>query len=110
MKCLFVVAALASTAVAAPRAVVIKAAHLFDGKSDQVVSPGVIVVRDGKIVAAGAAVEVPGDADVIDLGNATLLPGIIDAHTHLSHERSADWKQDELDTFKKPIPQVAIEA
>jgi imidazolonepropionase-like amidohydrolase len=101
---------LPTAASAAPRTIVLRAAHLFDGKSDQVVSPGVVVVREGKIVAAGATAAVPSDAEVIDLGNATLMPGLMDAHTHLSQERSADWKQDELDNFKKPIPEVAIEA
>ncbi|HEX3764730.1 MAG TPA: amidohydrolase family protein [Kofleriaceae bacterium] len=99
-----------AAAVAAPRVTVIKAAHLFDGKSDQVVSPGVVVVQDGKITAAGARVQEPAGAEVIDLGNATLLPGLIDAHTHLTNESSNDWKKDELDGFKKPIPQLAIEA
>ena len=108
-----IVAALAGSvgfAAAAPKTIVVKAAHLFDGKSDQVVSPGVVVVQDGKITAAGTRVQEPAGAEVIDLGNATLLPGLIDAHTHLSNEGSADWKKDELDNFKKPIPQVAIEA
>ena len=97
-------------ASAAPKTIVVKAAHLFDGKSDQVVSPGVVVVEDGKITAAGARVTEPAGAEVIDLGNATLLPGLMDAHTHLTGESSNDWKKDELDRFKKPIPQVAIEA
>ena len=108
-----IVAALAMPAgfaAAAPKTIVIKAAHLFDGKSDQVVSPGVVVVVDGKITAAGAKVAEPAGAEVIDLGNVTVLPGLIDAHTHLSGESSNDWKKDELDRFKKPIPQVAIEA
>ena len=95
---------------AAPKITILKAAHLFDGKSDQVVSPGVVVVQDGKITAAGTRVQEPAGAEVIDLGNATLIPGLIDAHTHLTNEGSADWKKDELDRFKKPIPQVAIEA
>jgi imidazolonepropionase-like amidohydrolase len=100
---------LAHDAAAAPsRAVAVKAERLFDGKSDQIVSPGVVLVRDGKIVAAGASVQIPADAEVIELGNATLLPGLIDAHTHLVHERSADWKKDELDYLKKPIPEIAI--
>lgn len=98
------------TAAAAPRTIIVKAAHLFDGKSDQVVSPGVVVVQDGKITAAGTRAQEPAGAEVVDLGNATLLPGLIDAHTHLSSESSSDWKKDELDRFKKPIPQVAIEA
>jgi imidazolonepropionase-like amidohydrolase len=104
------VALTAAPVAAAPKITVLKAAHLFDGKSDQVVSPGVVVVQDGKITAAGTRVQEPAGAEVIDLGNATLIPGLIDAHTHLTNEGSADWKKDELDRFKKPIPQVAIEA
>jgi imidazolonepropionase-like amidohydrolase len=101
---------LPALASAAPRTTVLKAAHLFDGKADQVVSPGVVVITDGKIVAAGARATEPAGAEVIDLGNATLLPGLMDAHTHLSGESTGDWKKDELDHFKKPLPQVAIEA
>lgn len=97
-------------AAAAPKTTIIKAAHLFDGKSDRVVSPGVVVVQDGKIIAAGAKVTEPAGAEVIELGNATLLPGLMDAHTHMTSESTADWKKDELDRFKKSIPQVAIEA
>jgi imidazolonepropionase-like amidohydrolase len=100
----------AAPAVAAPKVTIVKAARLYDGKSDQVVSPGVVVVQDGKIVAAGTKVQEPAGAEVIDLGNATLLPGLMDAHTHMSNEASGDWKKDELDHFKKPTTQVAIEA
>jgi imidazolonepropionase-like amidohydrolase len=105
------VLALATAPVAAaPKSTIVKAAHLFDGKSDQLVSPGVVVIQDGKIVAAGSKVQEPAGAEVIDLGNATLLPGLMDAHTHMTSEATGDWKKDELDRFKKPIPQVAIEA
>jgi len=67
---------------AASKTVVLKAARLFDGKSNAAVTPGIVVVTDGKIVAAGANASAPDGAEVIDLGDATLLPGFIDAHTH----------------------------
>ena len=96
------------TAAAAEPVTVLRAARLYDGKADAVVSPGVVVVSDGKIVAAGSSAQVPAGARVVDLGDATLLPGLMDAHTHLSFESSLDWKQDQLDSLKKPIPEHAI--
>ena len=65
--------------------VVLKAARLIDGTGAGVVNNAVVVVNDNTIVAVGtaASVTVPADAKVIDLGNVTLLPGFIDAHTHL---------------------------
>ena len=100
----------ASGAVAAGPVTVVRAARLYDGKSDTVVTPGVVVVSDGRIVGAGTRIDVPAGATVIDLGDATLLPGLMDAHTHLSFESSLDWKQDQLDALKKPIPEQAIDA
>jgi len=65
--------------------VVLKAARLVDGTGGPIVNNAVVVVTDNKIVALGASgsVSIPSEARVIDLGNATLLPGFIDAHTHL---------------------------
>jgi len=90
--------------------VAIKAQRMFDGKSDVLASPGLVVVDGERIVAAGPKAAIPAGSQVIDLGDATLLPGLIDAHTHLSFEATTDWNRDELDYFKKPIPQVAIES
>ena len=100
----------ASSAGAAGPVTVVRAARLYDGRSDTVVTPGVVVVSDGHIVGAGSRVDVPAGATVIDLGDATLLPGLMDAHTHVSFESSLDWKQDQLDALKKPIPEQAIDA
>ncbi len=89
---------------------VIKAARMFDGRSDRGVSPGLVVVVDGRIVAVGAGSAVPVGAEVIDLGNATLLPGFIDAHTHLTAPYSEDWKQAALDRLQKTVAEMALDA
>ncbi|HZJ52928.1 MAG TPA: amidohydrolase family protein [Myxococcaceae bacterium] len=96
------------SASAAEPVTVLRAARLYDGKADVVVTPGVVVVSEGRVVAAGSNVQVPPGARVIELGDSTLLPGLIDAHTHLSFESSLDWKQDQLDSLKKPITELAI--
>ena len=93
-----------------PKTVVIKAARMFDGTSDRLLSPAVVVVEASKIVQVGTAAPLPSAAQVIDLGDATLLPGFMDAHTHLSGEASDDWKQDELNGLKKGTAEQALDA
>jgi len=74
---------LSAALAAAPPPVVIKAARLFDGRSDKITSPALVVIQGERIVAASSGAAVPQGAQVIDLGDATLLPGLIDSHTHL---------------------------
>jgi imidazolonepropionase-like amidohydrolase len=95
---------------AASKTYVLKAARLFDGKSNALVTPGVVVVTDGKIVAAGTGATIPPGAEVIDLGDATLLPGFIDAHTHLTSMYSEDYKQERLERLEKTIAERALDA
>lgn len=94
----------------AARPTVVRAQRLFDARAGKVVSPGVVVVRDGRIEAVGPGAPVPPDAEVVDLGDATLLPGLIDAHVHLDSERGDDYRQDQLDALKKPVAELALEA
>lgn len=89
---------------------VLKAARLFDGKSDSLMKPGLVVVTDGKIAGIGAGAAIPPGAEVIDLGDATLLPGFIDAHTHLTMMYSEDYKQAALDQLQKTVAERALDA
>src|ERR1700747_48973 len=89
---------------------VLKAARMFDGKSNAILTPGIVVVTDGKIVGVGAGATVPAGAEVIDLGDATLLPGFIDAHTHLTMMYREDYTRAMLDELQKPIPEMALDA
>jgi imidazolonepropionase-like amidohydrolase len=94
----------------ASKTYVLRAARMFDGKSNTLATPGLIVVTDGKIVAVGAKAAVPAGAEPIDLGDATLLPGFIDAHTHITMMYSDDWKQNTLDGLQKTIAEQALDA
>ncbi len=94
----------------AAKAYVLKAARLFDGKANSLVTPGIVVVADGKIVAVGSTAQIPSGAEVIDLGDATLLPGFMDAHTHLTGESSDDWNQVVLNGLQKTVAELALDA
>ncbi|MDB4881677.1 MAG: Xaa-Pro dipeptidase [Gemmatimonadetes bacterium] len=88
---------LSAAALQAQSTTAIKAARLIDGNGGAVIRDGVVVVTDDKIVAVGAqaAVAIPANARTIDLGDATLLPGFVDAHVHLIGRPLADPKSDD---------------
>lgn len=68
----------------APRVVVVHAGHLLDVKTGKTLTNQTIVIQDGKIASVGSDAQIPAGAPVVDLSNATVLPGLIDAHTHLT--------------------------
>ncbi len=74
----------------APETIVLKAAHLFDSTGTALKDGATVVVRGDRIVSVGTAAA-PAGARVIDLGDATILPGFIDAHTHLTLEFQKDY-------------------
>jgi len=80
---------LRSIDIAADRAITdhwiaVRAGHLFDG-TEKLAANQVILIKGNRIAKVGPAdqVQVPADAEVIDLTHATVLPGLIDAHTHV---------------------------
>lgn len=83
--CLALSAPVASAREAPARPIVLRPARVFDGLQDRPHAGWVVVVRGGKIEAAGPAAEVkiPDDARAIHLPDATLMPGLIDAHSHV---------------------------
>lgn len=88
--------------------VVVKAKRMFTGR--QVVSPAVLVARGEKITAANAQAKVPPGAKVYDFGDATIVPGLIDAHTHLTGQRSDDWHKDVTERMRRGVPEASMRA
>jgi len=104
---LAILIAFAAAAQQAPKTIALKAARMFDGTSDAVVNNAVIVVQGNKIVAIGGAI--PAGAQVIDLGDATLLPGFIDAHVHLTEESGDNYYFDYFNgIMRQPAEQALL--
>ena len=95
---------------AKPEVIALKAARLFDGTKETTVANGVVIVENGKIKAAGSGIAVPVGARVIDLGDATLLPGFIDAHVHITGESGDNWYVDAINSLRQTVPEQSIRA
>lgn len=92
----------------APPITVLKAARMFDSRSDRMVENAIVLVESGKIKDAGSGLAIPAGATVVDLGDATLLPGFIDSHTHLTGESSESWLADFYEGLRRPVPEQAL--
>lgn len=83
----------------------IKAGRLIDVASGKVLTNQIILIDSNKISAIGSSVNIPKDAEIIDLSNATVLPGLIDCHTHITTQPSGDYYGD---IFRKTPMDYAI--
>ena len=89
-----------------PRPIVLHAARLLDIEQGRIVTPGEVLIEGQKIIASGTQVNHPAGAETIDLGDTTLMPGLIDAHTHLFLHPGAE----DLQTVIESVPQRVISA
>jgi imidazolonepropionase-like amidohydrolase len=89
-----------------PRAIVLHATRLLDVKAGRLRKPGEVLVQGERIVEVGSSVRRPEGAEVIDLGDRTLMPGLIDAHVHLFLHPGAE----DLQTVQESVPQRTIMA
>src|SRR5436190_137635 len=97
-----------SASAAEPATIALKAARLFDGKSKALATNGVVIVQGDKIVDVGSNLPIPQGAQVIDLGDATLSPGFMDAHTHLTADFSGNYNQRRLQEVDLNVSEQAI--
>jgi imidazolonepropionase-like amidohydrolase len=86
--------------------IVLHAARLLDIESGKIISPGEVLVQDERIAEMGSSVKHPAAAEVIDLGDTTLLPGLIDVHVHLFLHPGAE----DLQTVEESVPVRTISA
>jgi len=97
---------LARSQAPTPDVTVLHASRLLDSESGRILTPGEVLVKGDRIVEAGTVVKRPIGAVVIDLGDRTLLPGLIDAHVHLFLHPGAE----DLQTVVESVPQRTIMA
>jgi imidazolonepropionase-like amidohydrolase len=97
---------LAQSQTAQSPPMVIHAARLLDIENGKIITPGEVLVQGERIVEAGSSVKHPSGAQTIDLGDATLMPGLIDAHVHLFLHPGAE----DLQTVEESVPQRTIGA
>jgi imidazolonepropionase-like amidohydrolase len=93
---------------AAAQVTAIKAGRVIDPDSGTVATNQIIVIRENKIDSIGANTAIPANATVIDLSGMTVLPGLIDCHTHVADGAHGD--ADPISQLKKSASQVALES
>ncbi len=103
---IFAVVALCGSFVSA-QVIAVKAGRLVDPESANVLNTQVVLIRDGKVTAVGRGLAIPAGAQVIDLSSKTVLPGLIDCHTHLADGGRDD---DPVGVFRKTAQQLVLES
>lgn len=93
-----------------PPVTAVKAARLFDATKGSTIPNAVVIIEGTTVKAVGNSIAIPPGATIVDLGDVTLLPGFIDAHTHLSMESSENWFADTVGDLRRSVAESAIRA
>ena len=107
--CLAAATAVARSQGQAPtstHATVLHAARLLNIETGRITAPGEVLIQGERIAEVGTTVTHPAGADIIDLGDTTLMPGLIDVHVHLFLHPGAE----DLQTVEESVPQRTITA
>src|SRR5271163_3009609 len=105
VTCIFLRPVSGQSSPAAPKpALVLHAARLLDIENGKIITPGEVLVQDERIVEVGSSVKHPAGAEIIELGDTTLMPGLIDVHVHLFLHPGAE----DLQTVEESVPQRTI--
>jgi imidazolonepropionase-like amidohydrolase len=107
VKAIVVLVALTLAQSAVAQVTVVRAGRLIDPDSGTVLTNQMILISDGKIQAVGREVALPADTKVIDLSDKTVLPGLIDCHTHVADGQSDG---EPFDVLRKTASQIALES
>src|SRR5256885_3432284 len=108
MRKLALLVLLAPTVLAAQTVTYVRAARMLDGRGGAIVSPASITITGNKITAINS--KAPDGANVIDLGDVTLMPGLIDAHVHLLLQGDVTTEDYDEQIFKESMPYRALRA
>jgi imidazolonepropionase-like amidohydrolase len=106
----FVVTLLTPALPAQERTIAIQAGKLIDGKGDTPQTGMTILIKGNRIAEVGINVKIPNAAQTIDLRSATVLPGLIDAHTHVLLQGDVTQEEYDEQIYKESIPYRAIRA
>jgi imidazolonepropionase-like amidohydrolase len=107
LRSILMVSCLLLDCLASAQVTAIRAGKLIDPASGKVLSDQIILIRGNKIEKVGSGLEIPADASVIDLSKMTVLPGLIDCHTHLA---DGAHNPDPMVQFTKTASRIALES
>src|SRR5437867_7741428 len=101
---------LSSAALSQSSLKAVRCGRLIDGRSDKPIDNAIVLIEGNKIKELGRGLTIPGEAEVIDLSNETVLPGLIDCHTHVLLQGDVTEEDYANQLLKESIPYRTLRA